>query len=31
MALDTQTFLIVLAGVVVAMGLAGWFMYKKVS
>lgn len=31
MALDTQTFLIVLAVVVVAMGLAVWIMYKKVS
>lgn len=31
MALDTQTFLIVLAVVIVAMGLAVWFMYKKVS
>jgi hypothetical protein len=31
MALDTQTFLIVLAGAVVAMGLVVWVMYKKVQ
>ena len=31
MALDTQTFLMILAGAVVAMGLVVWIMYKKVS
>ena len=31
MALDMPTFLMVLAGAVVAMGVVGWFMYKKVS
>jgi hypothetical protein len=31
MALDMQTFPMVLAGAVVGMGVVGWFMYKKVS
>lgn len=31
MALDTQTFLMILAGAVVAMGVVVWIMYKKVS
>jgi len=29
MALDTQTFLMVLAGVIVALGIVFWVMYKK--
>ena len=29
-ALDTQTFLLVLAGAIVAMGVVVWVMYKKV-
>jgi hypothetical protein len=31
MALDTNTFLIVLAAAVVAVGCVGWVMYKKAS
>ena len=30
MALDTHTFLIVLAAAIAAVGCVGWIMYKKV-